>query len=353
MTTATARLAVRRFIMPIIKFQDFNKLIGSKKISPVYMFAGEESYLIDLCLKKTEKLLAADDLNKEIFYAGEASSESILNALQTLPFLSERRVVIVKETNKIKASDAERLADYVSNPVDTASLVLIYSGAYKKETIAKRKELVSECASSKFCVFADCRRQYESETREFIKNEFAQRGKTVSYDVVARIIEDNGVDLLNVSQEVEKLSLFAGKDRKSITREDLERISGYGKETNVYALASHLESRDVKKALFVLEKLLAEGEESVIILSAINSSVRKMLNAKSMLEERGLDESEAASALRIHNYFAGAFFDNLRKHSFVKLKNAVKTVLKADIAIKTGVSDAASAFEKVILFVCK
>ncbi|MDR2191997.1 MAG: DNA polymerase III subunit delta [Endomicrobium sp.] len=339
--------------MTIIKIQDFDKLISAKKVSPVYMFAGEESYLIDLCLEKTEKLIAADDLNKEIFYAGEMSSEDVFNALQTLPFLSERRVIIVKGANKMKADDAQRFADYVSNPIETSSLIFIYNGAYKKETVAKRKELISACSSSKFCVFADCRKQYESETRDFIKKEFAKRGKNVSYDVIARILDDSGTSLLNISQEIEKLSLFVGKDKKNITLEDLELISGYDKETNVYALSSHLESRDVKKALFVLEKLISEGEEPVIILSAISSAIRKMLNAKSMLEERGMGESETASALRIHNYFAGAFFDNLKKRSLAKLKNDMKSVLKADIAIKTGSSDAFSAFEKVILFVCK
>ena len=339
--------------MAPIKFQDFNKLISSKKVSPIYMFAGEEAYLIDLCLKETEKLIAADDLNKEIFYAAETSAEDILNALQTLPFLSERRIAVVKEVNKIKASEAERLVGYIANPVDTASLILIYNGAYKKETISKRKELISACSSSKNCIFVDCRKQYEREAREFIKNEFAYRGKIVSYDVVTQILEENGVDLLNVSQEIEKLSLFAGKNRKNITMRDLEQISGYGKETNVYALASHLESRDIKRALFVLEKLLAEGEEPVVILSTITSTVRKMLNAKSMLEERGMDESATAASLRIHNYFAGAFFDNLKKHSFTKLKNAMKAILKADIAIKTGASDALSAFEKAVLFICK
>ena len=339
--------------MAFLKIQDFNKLIVSKKISPVYLFAGEESYLIDSCLAKLNALTGADDLNKEVFYASECCAEDILDAVQTLPFLSERRVVIVKAVNKMKAQDAERLIGYLSNVIDSSCLVLLYPDNYKKETTAKRKELISECVSSKNCIAVDCKKQYESEVKEFIKAEFASRGKSVSYDAVSRMVDENGTDLLNISNEIEKLSLFAGKEKKSVTEEDIEQISGYTKEVNTYALASEIEAKNIRKAMFILEKLLAEGEDAVSILSAISSAVRKLLNAKSMTEEQGMSNAETAAALRIHNYFARAFFENLRKHDFKSLKAGLKIILKADSAIKTGSSDAVSALERIILFVCR
>ncbi|GHT38227.1 DNA polymerase III subunit delta [Endomicrobiia bacterium] len=339
--------------MPILKVQDFNKLISSKKISPVYLFAGEESYLISACLDKTENLIAANNLNKEIFYAAESSAEDILNAVWTLPFLSEIRIVIVKGVDKMKAADAERLTSYLSNVIDTSCLILLYSYNYKKETIVKRKELVNKCITSKDCVFVDCRKQYESEVKEFIKSEFAKRGNTVSHDAVFRIIDENGTDLLNISNEIDNVSLFVGKNRKDITEKDLEKISGYTKEVNIYALSSNIEARDLKKAVFVLEKLLSQGEEPVMILSAISSAVRKILNAKSMIEEQNMSVAEIALALRIHNFYASAFFTNLKKHDTKTLQESLKIILTADTAIKTGSSDAISALEKTILFICK
>jgi DNA polymerase III, delta subunit len=339
--------------MAFIKFQDFNAETVSKKTSSVYLFAGEESYLVDLCLKIVNDFTGADDLNKEVFYSSESSAEDILNALQTLPFLSEKRVVIVKTVNKMKAADAERLADYVSNPVDTSCLILLYCDNYKKEGIAKRKELINACSSSKNCVAVDCRKQYEREVREFVNSGFSRRGKKVSYDTVSRILEENGTDLLNISNEIEKLCLFAGKDKKTVTEEDIEQISGYTKEVNAYALAAEIESKNIKKSMFILEKLLSEGEEATILLSTMSSTVRKLLNAKSMIEEQGMSNTETAAALRIHNYFARDFFENMKKHDFKNLKNAMKVILKADTAIKTGSSDAVSALEKIVLAVCR
>lgn len=339
--------------MAFLKVQDFIKNISPKISSPVYLFAGEESYLIDQCLSRLSSVLAVDDLNKEIFYASDSSAEDILNAVQTLPFLSEKRVIIVKGVNKMKAADAERLTDYISNTVETSCLILLYPDNYKKEGIAKRKALISTCASSKSCIAVDCRKQYESEVKDFIKSEFAARGKSVSFDVISRIVEENGTDLLNISNEIEKLCLFAGKDKKAVTEDDIEQISGYTKEANVYALASEIEAKNIKKAMFILEKLLTEGEDAIVILSTVSSTVRKLLNAKSMTEEQGMSNTETAAALRIHNYFARAFFSNLGKHSIKNLKASLKVILKADTSIKTGTSDSVSALEKIILSVCR
>jgi DNA polymerase-3 subunit delta len=219
--------------------------------------------------------------------------------------------------------------------------------------VSKRKEFINKCISSKNCVCVDCRKQYENEVKEFIKNEFAQKGKVISYDVISRIIEENDADLLNIANEIEKLSLFVGKNKKDIVQSDLEKIIGYTKKINIYALSSDIEAKNLKKAIFTLEKLLNEGEDPVMILSAISSTVRKMLNAKSMLEEQGMSVDEVSLALRIRNFYAAAFFANLKKHNTKILKESLKTILKADVAIKSGCSDAISALDKAVLSVCR
>jgi DNA polymerase-3 subunit delta len=338
--------------MPILKVQDFNKLIFSGKISPVYLFMGEESYLADMCLKETKKFLNVSDLNREIFYSLESPAEDILNSLHTLPFLGGRRMIVVKDVNKMKAVDAEKLGVYLSNTVETSCLVLLYSANLKREMFAKRKGFINKCITSKNCVCVDCRKQYENEIREFIKNEFERRGKVVSDDVILRVLDASNPDLLDISNEIEKLSLFVGKDKKDISRDDLEKVSGYAKETNIYALVSYLEEKDLKKSMFVLERLLSEGEEPLAVLSAISSSVRKMLNAKSAIEEQEISTDKVAFKLRIPNFYARFFFSNLKKHSVEALKKGMKVILKADIAIKTGSSDAVSALEKIVLFIC-
>jgi DNA polymerase-3 subunit delta len=338
--------------MAILKVADFNKIISSQKIAPVYLFTGEETYLVDNCLKSVEKIVNADSLNREIFYASESSAQDILNALQTLPFLGKKRLIIVKGANKMKASDAEQLSDYLLNITETSILVLLYNDNYKKETIAKRKELINNCLSSKSCVSVDCRKLYENEVKEFIKKEFNFRKKSISHATILKILDNNGTDLLSITSEIEKICLFVGENKKEVNQEDLDLISGYTKELNIYSLSSCIESKDLKKALFIIDKLLSNGEAPVMVLSAISSSIRKMLNAKSMLEEHSMSAPQVALNLKIHSFYSSAFFANLKKHSVDKLKETLKKILEADIAIKTGSLDPSFALEKTVIYMC-
>ncbi|MCL2388967.1 MAG: hypothetical protein FWC85_01125, partial [Elusimicrobia bacterium] len=115
---------------------------------------------------------------------------------------------------------------------------------------------------------------------------------------------------------------------------------------------SQIESKNLTKSFKVMESLLALGEEPVLILSTIASATRRMLAAKSLLEEKDYTKNDAAERLRIHSYFAGAFFAGLENYSLKHLKKSLKEVLKADAAIKTGSLDAASALERLLLFLC-
>jgi len=340
--------------MPLLKVQDFNKLISSRKLSPIYLFIGEESYLIDLCLKKTEKFLAVNDLNKEIFYASEVCVEDILNSLKTLPFLNDKRMIVVKAINKIKAVDAEKLISYLSNIVETSCLVLLYSDNLNKETLIKRREFVDKCINSENCVSVDCRKRFKNEINEFIRSEFALRGKFVTDDVILKITDENDTSLLNISNEIERLSLFVGKNKKDVTRDDLEKISGYAIKESAHALSLNLESKDLEKSVFCLEKLVNMGEEPLILLSVISSSIRRMLNAKSMLEEQGIHHNRVAFTLCINRFYAKIFFSNLRKHNIKSLKESLKMILKADTIIKTSnTNDSVLILEEVLLFICK
>ncbi|MDR1259833.1 MAG: DNA polymerase III subunit delta [Endomicrobium sp.] len=327
--------------------------MSSNEISPIYLFAGDEHYFLDKCLNKIENLFVVDDFNKEVFYSLESSTKDILSSLQTFHFMNKRKVVVIKDLDKIKSSDAEKLIGYLSNIIESSCLVLLYFGNYKKDMIAKRKELVNKCISSKYCTFVDCMKLHYRETIEFIKNKFILEKKVISDDVILKIIEQNGTDLLNILSEIEKFLLFIGKNEKNVTIKTFEKIKGYTKEINIHTLSFLIEEKNLKKSIFVLEKLLNEGEEAIAILYVIFFTIRKMLVAKSLLEEQLMSISEIALTLKIHNFYIENFFINLKKHNMCTLRVGLKKILEADINIKTNNGCAILALEKIVFYICK
>lgn len=330
----------------------FRKNLSAKKLCPIYFLAGEEPFLLEDSLKRIEKVVNTDDLNREVFQATECSGNDILNSVETLPFLTDKRIVILKMANKLKNDDFKIITKIIENPVDTSCFIIIFPEKIKNST-SKRKDLISLCEKSDICYCVDCKKLYEKDVKIFIQEEFNIRGKNIEPDVVQQIINDTGLDLQNVSNEIEKISLYLGDSKKNVTVEDFVKISGFTKEINIFMLTNAIEEKNVKNSLFIVEQMLKTGESAIGLLSTISGAVRKMLTAKSLMEEKNYTMQDALNYVRVYSYFQYKYSANLSKYSLVHLKKCLKEVLKTDIALKTGKTDDKSAIENLVLFICK
>ena len=330
----------------------FRKNLSAKKIAPVYFLAGEEPFLLEDSLKRIEKVINIDDLNREVFQATECSGNDILNSVETLPFLTDKRIVILKMANKLKNDDFKIITKVIENPVDTSCFIIIFPEKIKNST-SKRKDLIALCEKSDSCYCVDCKKLYEKDVKSFIQEEFNIRGKNIEPDVIQQIINDTGLDLQNVSNEIEKISLYLGKDKQTVTVEDFVKISGFTKEINIFMLTNAIEEKNLKYSLFIVEQMLKTGESAIGLLSTISGAVRKMLTAKSLMEEKNYTSQDALNYVRVYSYFQYKYAANLSKYSLVHLKKCLKEILKTDIALKTGKTDDKSAIENLVLFICK
>ncbi len=330
----------------------FRKTLSAKKLAPVYFLAGEETFLLEDSLKRIEKAVNTDDLNREVFQATESSGSDILNSIETLPFLTDKRIVVLKMANKLKNDDFKIITKIIENPVDTTCFILMFPEKVKNST-SKRKDLIALCEKSDSCYCVDCKKMYEKDVKAFIQDEFNGRGKTIEPEVVQQIVNDTGFDLQNVSNEIEKISLYLGKDKKNVTVEDFIKISGFTKEINVFMLANAIEEKNLNYSLFIVEQMLKTGESAIGLLSTISGAVRKMVTAKSLMEEKNYTSQDALNYVRVYSYFQYKYASNLAKYTLLHLKRCLKEILKTDIALKTGKTDDKSAIENLVLFICK
>lgn len=332
---------------------DFRKNLLAKKLFPIYLFAGEETFLIDDSLKRIEKIIKIDDLNREIFQATECSGNDILNSVETLPFLNDKRLVVLKSADKLKIDDARIITKIVENePVKTTCFIIIFPGKLKSAN-SKVKNLLSACEDSNNCFCVDCKKQYERDVKNFIQEEFSNRSIQVDYDVIMQIITDAGLDLQNVSSEIEKILLYLGKDKSRLTIDDFIKISGFTKEINLFMLTNSIEEKNLKYSLFITEKILQAGESGINILFSIYGTIRKMITVKSLMEEKNYSLKDALNFVKVHQYYHNKYFTNLNKYSLIHLKRCLKEILKTDITLKTSKIDEKSAIENLVLFICK
>ncbi|HBU70278.1 MAG TPA: DNA polymerase III subunit delta [Elusimicrobia bacterium] len=330
--------------MPNIKPQDFYGQLKKKQFQPVYLIAGEETYLVDEAVNAVEKAVNTDDLNKEVFFAPDFSVDTLLMAAQTLPFLSDRRLLIVKNAERLKAADSSKLADFLKMPSTACCMVLIWN---ERPAKGDKSSKLFEAAGAAGAI-VEFRALYDRELPVWVAQKVKSHSKTISAHAIDYLIAESGNNLLELENEIEKLVLFSGKS-KEISLEAVEKISGHTKQKNLNQLSEAVESKSTAAALKIVDGLLEEGEIPLRMLATLNRVFRRLLTAKSLMLENGKDDADIRAELRLHQYFDRFFFSNLSKYSLAELNQSIETILRADLELKTSSRPEQFVFEELIL----
>jgi DNA polymerase-3 subunit delta len=268
----------------------------------------------------------------------------ILNAVQTLPFLSDRRLVIVKDTHKYRAPDLQKLAEFLKNPVLTSCIVLLWPERIGREE--KSKSIFTTAEKSGTVV--EFRLPYENELPQWVIEKMKEKGKAIEREAVQYLVQESGSNLLDLSNEIEKLALFAG-GKTTVTLADVEQMSGHTRLANLNGLSEAVEQRDVLGALRITEALLSEGEVPLRILATVQRALRRMLVAKSLLEEKKKSCQEIWQELRLRKYFDRNFFTYLSRYTQKELELAMEKLVTADASLKSSSRPEQMLFEELLL----
>lgn len=334
--------------MPYIKPGELYAQMRAKKFLPVYIFAGDEPYLLQEALQSLEKSLNVSPLCREVFFGNETHVHEIILATQTMPFMSDRRFLIVKDADRFKKADSEKLAEFLKNPVESSCLVLIWKEKLRRED--KNSELFSSIDASGAVV--EFRTLYEKELPGWISDKIKSHGKKITPDAAQYLISESGPNLLDIENEIDKLSLFCGS-KETIQLGDAQQSSGHSRQANLYELAEAVEGRKADKAVMIIERLLSDGEIPLKALAAVYRSARRMLTAKCLMEENKMSADEIRQELRLSPYFDRNFFSNLARYSLGELKQAAELIMSADMELKTSTRPEQYVLEELIISLTK
>lgn len=317
--------------MSVFKTAELFKHLAAKKLKPVYLLAGEETFSHQEAVQIIAGIVNAGPLNTETFTIPDDSLDAVLNALQTVPFLAESRLIIVRDAHKLRAPDVESLVAALEKPIPSACLILLWASPLKRE--AKGNLLAA--AVGKIGVVAECWPFFERDLPGWIVERF-KRGKTkISPEAIRILIQEAGTSLQDLANEIEKLMLYAGPAQE-ITPEIVEHVSGHTRVANLNQLAEAVELRNGAGALKIIEELLAEGEEGLRIVATIHRVVRRCAAAKSLREEEGKSDDDIRYALRLHPFFDRSFFARLDRHSLGELERGLRKIVQADFELKSS-----------------
>jgi DNA polymerase-3 subunit delta len=316
------------------------------------LLLGEETYLRDRCRGELiEKFVpeAARTWAVSRYSADRGETQDALEQAQTLPMLSPQQVVFLEDVEEIeklgeKNRDAavEQLEAYLGNPAPFTMLVLEATALDQRMKLAKlltEKTLVvdvglGENAADRQVAAVALARTIAREQKVEFENGAAED-----------LAEFVAADLMRLKTEIEKLSTYAG-ERKLIRRQDVSAMVISEKTTTVWELADMLASRQQKKALEFLDRLLRDGEEPLPMLGAMTWMYRKLIEAS---EVRGVSNGwQAARALGMRPEQAELALQNARKISKPRLLDGLRALQMADDRLKRGGEDARAVMEFLV-----
>jgi DNA polymerase-3 subunit delta len=332
----------------MLKYQDLISSLKQGRILPLYLFYGEEEFLIqeavDLIIKKVVDP-GARDFNFNALYCRDTPASEIVNLCQTLPFMSEKRLVLARDFDALKAADLDELMPYLNNPSPSTCLVMVsHQGRYDKKSVTSAVE--ARGAVTRFFPLLD------REIVVWIEGWARARGLSLQRDAAQYLWQAIGNNLQKIGSELEKVEIYI-KEKKTITFEDVKAAVGDFREYTPFDLAAALGSKNRDKALLILSRLLQEGEQPVGLLGSIAWNFRRLLQAKAM-EAAGTGPDDIMKKLRPPVIFhqVAQFKSQMKSFSLDELRETFDVMLSTDKTLKSSGLSGRLVLERMILKLC-
>ena len=309
-----------------------------------YLFYGTEVYLKEAAEKNLQKKFQSDvtgDLNLSLF-DGQADVNEVMDAVETLPFFAEKRLVLWKDSGLFQAGrkqDSERMAEFLTNLPQSTCLVFSETAVDKRNKCYKA--VLKAGRAVEFTALT------EKALYDWAVGQMKKRNVTLERPMAARFFGLVGNEMENAARQLDLLADYVGEGG-SVTMEDMEAVCSRSLEAKVFDLIGAVSRRQAQQAVQLYREMLLQKEAPLMILVMLGRQFRLMLQCKSLLSQ-GMAQAELATALGQNPYAVKQCVQAAKNFTAERLKEALTACVQADWDIKSGKIKDDLAVELVIL----
>ena len=313
--------------------RQLKKALKEGTLGQLYVFHGEEAYLRQFYLGEVKKALlpaGLEDFNLHTIQGKDFSPEALEQAIDCLPMMSERTLIVVTDFDLASGGDSQRarLMALLSDLPDYCCVIFVYDllpykvdGRSKMAGVLKEKGLV-----------VPFNRQEQGDLTDWIVRRFRAAGHTVDTEDARYLIFLCGDLMTNLASEIGKISAYAAAQR--VTRADIDAVAIPQIEAVVFRMTDAITARDFDKAVSILSDLFHQQEHPIRILTVMGRHFRQLYTAR-LAVDAGLKREEFMSLWAIRYPFqADKLLDGARKFSLEWCRHAVRRCAETDLLIK-------------------
>lgn len=305
--------------------------------------------------KKSEEVInqylkgERDEFNYVKFDLYETPISNAIEEALTLPFLSDKKVVHIKNaylftgekvTNNIN-QNVDQLIDFIEQ-YDGETLVVL---DVFNEKLDERKKLVKTV--KKNARLNKIEQMTEQEMKQWIKSYLNEQYKDIKEDALVTFIELTGIQFNIIKAELDKLILFIG-DEAVINKQDVKDIVSRSLEQNVFLLTEYIQKGKKEHSINLLKDLINMKEEPIKLLALITSNYRLYYQCK-ILANKHYSEQQIAKTIGVHPYRVKLALRMVRNLSLERLLSTINLCAETDYDLKSSYMDKVLILELFIL----
>ena len=306
--------------------------IKKRKFKPVYYFFGEDSYNLSFTLHSLEEAfhpLLLSEFDKETIYSEDRSINDILGLATSFPFSSERKLIIVKEAEKIK--DKKPLKDFAASPPEFTVLAFFHNGAITNVSSEPFKTLDANG------FLFEAKELKGKNLIDWLIGLAEEKGKKLSEENAQVMIDIVGESRNMLEDQLEKICIFLN-EKKEISLESIQQVSSELKQFNIFDLQNALGLKDKSQSLTVANNLLDNGAEPTFIITMLTRYFTGLAKITE-LQTKNTPVQEAARIVGTHHFYYPNYIKARKLFSDEKLVEVFRALLKADVSVKTTTAD--------------
>lgn len=302
-----------------MKFKELKKSL-TVKVEPIYLVCGEDAFFVERSLKLIcDACLKMPEMNFTRFENTivKDNYDKLNSALYSFPFMSEKRVVLIKEFYPSPAEVAT-FKPYFDSPCE--STVLVICNVSKSDQLKKLNNVT----------FVDCSKGDEALVNAWIKNEIKVAGLTVTDGAVRKINAYCLSDMTRINGEIAKLIAYKGEGQ--IDETDVDSLCVKETDYRLYEMVEFIAAKNYDKAYAAFTDMLDLSSDGQKLFISLYYYFRRLL----YVSVSNATESEIADALKVKEFAVTMAKRQARAFSAKRLKTVVDKLAELDYAFKSG-----------------
>ena len=337
----------------MITYDILEKEIKNKVIKNSYIFCGADEELIKEGIDTLTKPLLTEGL-EELNYIKidglNTTIDDIMNACETMPFMGEKKVVLVYRANFLKdKTDSSgtklynEIKNYLKDMPDFTVLIMYYTFGDKRETPKKNKKLMALDKLTEIVHFDKLKRdRFQKKVEEI----FLEKGKKIG-KVELRFFCDRVQNNFNIiKREIDKLIDYTnGRD---IKKEDIEKLIPSKSEEDIFDLVDLISQRKLEKAIDIMNELLFKADQHMLIVTSVEAQFKKLYKIKIGMQS-GKKVNDFVKELRVPAFVCEKLMALSSKFSLRQLEGLIRLCVEAEVKLKSSGVDKTMELELLLL----